>query len=180
MTTIERKVTAANEVPFTVVYDTETRIVTFYDSRHMHTEHGQKVAEYDADNILTVTGGLMLYGGEPDWQVDGTTMATIVDWLSDTDVREQYWRYVEDNIDLDDLPLVTSTERLRVGDRIMIRTDSGNDRGMTVWRIYRDQSIGYANSLTVMAHIRPGGYGVSLRNDNLAKYDVRILDEVTP
>jgi hypothetical protein len=152
------KVTAANGVPFTVVYEPEGRLVTFYDSRHMQTEHGQKVSQYRVGDILSVTGGLNLYGGEPDWTVDADTMVTIVGWLRGVD-----------------LPLVTSTERLKIGDRIMVKSDGGNDNEMTVWRTYHDQSIGRANSFTVMAHIRPGGYGVSLHNDNLGRYNVRLL-----
>lgn len=67
---------------------------------------------------------------------------------------------------------VTSTERMQRGDKITVTVD-GRIHEMTVNFIYDDQSIAQANSRTVLAHIRPGGYSVTLRNDNLRKYDVR-------
>jgi hypothetical protein len=72
--------------------------------------------------------------------------------------------------------MVASVSDLRVGDRINVTVD-GRTYEMTVWRIYNDPSLGWANSLTALAHIRPGGYGVSLRNDNLGKYAVTRVRE---
>lgn len=67
---------------------------------------------------------------------------------------------------------VGSAEMLSRGDKITVTVD-GKDYDMTVNVVYNDQSLAFFNSRTVLAHIRPGGYSVSLRNDNLRKYDVR-------
>lgn len=67
---------------------------------------------------------------------------------------------------------VTSTENLQRGDKLLVTVD-GREYEMTVNVTYTDQSIAQANARTVLAHIRPGGYSVTLRNDNLRKYNVR-------
>lgn len=66
---------------------------------------------------------------------------------------------------------ITRVEELKVGDRVNVTVD-GRAYEMTVWRIYNDLSIGWPNSLTALARIRPGGYGVGLRNDTLESYQV--------
>lgn len=52
-------------------------------------------------------------------------------------------------------------------------TVEGRTYEMTVAYAYSDNSIARANARTVVAWIRPGGYSVTLRNDNLDRYDVR-------
>lgn len=82
-------------VPFRVVYGPRKSllsdellhqgrpIVSFYDRRYDFTEHGQFVSDYELSKILTHTKGvgLDLYGGEPNWVVDGSTLGLIEAWL---------------------------------------------------------------------------------------------------
>lgn len=67
---------------------------------------------------------------------------------------------------------VMRAEALAVGDTVEV-TVSGRTYPMTISMVYTDPSIGAANARTAIAHIRPGGYSVALRNDNLAAYGVR-------
>lgn len=98
-------VTAANGVPFRVVYlaggetsiyqssDTDAPLVEFYDRRHPFTEHGQFTGgRYYADTLLGIGlgagarvgsdgRGLNLQGGEPDWTLDADTATQVVAWI---------------------------------------------------------------------------------------------------
>lgn len=59
--------------------------VQFYDRRYPHTPDGQFITNYYVttllDNRLKING-LDLYGGEPDWIVDPSSMEFILEWVS--------------------------------------------------------------------------------------------------
>lgn len=91
-------VTASNGVRFTarllregdhygardcLVWDDARPGVEFYDTRFPHTALGQFVARYDVESILNMPAGLLLYGGVPDWRIDGPAMDVIRAWLRD-------------------------------------------------------------------------------------------------
>lgn len=66
--------------------DMEHDTIEFYDSRHQHTPDGQFITRYDTGTFLEGctenNKGLILYGGEPDWQINGRTYKLVVEWLS--------------------------------------------------------------------------------------------------
>ena len=68
---------------------------------------------------------------------------------------------------------VLSIRSLKIGDRVTVNPGSGNPVAVTVWRQYEDPSIGLADACTVLARIRPGGYGITLRQSNMQRHDVR-------
>lgn len=70
---------AATGVRFNVVID--DAIVTFYDTRFQHTEHGQAVSRYAVKTILESAGGLDLVGYEPSWKIDAAAMHIVRAWL---------------------------------------------------------------------------------------------------
>lgn len=61
----------------------------------------------------------------------------------------------------------------QVGDRITVASGSGGRTEMTVWQLVPALSAGRSVSAgpTVMAHIRPGGYGVSFDAQTAVNYD---------
>tara|TARA_R110000822_G_scaffold77369_1_gene185635 strand:+ start:675 stop:944 length:270 start_codon:yes stop_codon:yes gene_type:complete len=56
-------------------------LIEFYDPRYQHTPIGQFVSRYAVSTILGHTGGLCLFGGEPEWFVNASDMAEIRAWL---------------------------------------------------------------------------------------------------
>lgn len=65
---------------------------------------------------------------------------------------------------------VTDTSQVSPGDQLHIfdsRSASGKTHPMQVTRIYNDQSKKASEARTVMAQIRPGGYGTSFDNMHL-------------
>ena len=56
-------------------------LIEFYDPRYQHSPLGQFVSRYMVSTILENTGGLCLYGGEPEWVVSAYDMAEIRAWL---------------------------------------------------------------------------------------------------
>ena len=84
----QMSVTAANGVTFNVVFRNSAvhhkPVVEFYDTRYRNAkafeEFGQYVAEYLLDTIVAhaPAKGLILYGGEPSWRIDGKSMQQVV------------------------------------------------------------------------------------------------------
>ena len=87
-------VTAANGVPFRVVYGVRDDIhgkpltqygdvVAFYDRRHKGSPHGQFVSDYQLDTLAKRDRAyaLNLYGGVADWVLDAATMNFITCWV---------------------------------------------------------------------------------------------------
>lgn len=62
-----------------LVWDKDEPAVEFYDVRYDHTPHGQFVARYYAETLLSrPRGGLDLYGGADAWKVDGAAMLVVI------------------------------------------------------------------------------------------------------
>ena len=60
---------------------------------------------------------------------------------------------------------VRSVDQLSEGDLLRVHVD-GRPLEVTVSRVYWDPSLGAAHARTVVAHVRPGGYSVTLRDDH--------------
>lgn len=73
-------------VPFRVVLGKrmDDVVVSFYDRRYDHTEHGQFVSDYrpgDLYNFCQNKFNLNLYGGVDNWQMDRDNLMIIGLWL---------------------------------------------------------------------------------------------------
>ncbi len=88
-------VMAENGVPFRVVFlpfgenMSGAPLVKFYDRRYAHTPDGQFTGgRCDLSTILAGDSfsGLNLYGGVPDWTVDGDTMHLVRKWLNSFEI----------------------------------------------------------------------------------------------
>lgn len=58
--------------------------VLFYDRRYPHTPDGEFITSYYATTLLDShlkINGLNLYGGEPDWIVNPSSMEFILEWV---------------------------------------------------------------------------------------------------
>lgn len=65
----------------------EEPLIEFFDTRYQFTPYGQFVSRYYVSTLLENddsrrTPGLNLYGGEPDWSIDGKAMNKVRDWLA--------------------------------------------------------------------------------------------------
>lgn len=71
---------------------------------------------------------------------------------------------------------------LNVGDRVLVTLRDGQSYPMTISRIDAPGSMGtsYASGPRVIAHIRPGGYSVSLSGAEVAAWETLPSDHVTP
>lgn len=59
-------------------------LVEFFDTRYEHTPLGQFVTRYYVETLLDrETGGLLLDGGNHEWQVSAKGMERIRNWLSE-------------------------------------------------------------------------------------------------
>lgn len=61
-------------------------LIEFYDPRYQRTPHGLFITRYSVSTIMDHTGGLCLYGGEPDWYVNADDMAEIRAWLQKMEI----------------------------------------------------------------------------------------------
>ncbi len=71
------------------------------------------------------------------------------------------------------MPIIT-VERLQVGDYITATVNEVTYE-LKVASRYTDKSKNPADGWTVLAHTRPGGIGLNLRNDTIAEHSVRII-----
>lgn len=78
-------VTSANGVTWNILckpmFDYGLCIV-FHDAHNPEKfpPHGQLVAYYGVDTIISITGGLNLAGGVPNWWIDAATMSEVSNW----------------------------------------------------------------------------------------------------
>ena len=64
-----------------LIHTEEEPMVEFFDARHRHTDYGQFVSRYYVSTFMGGSGGLTLYGGVLDWQIDAETRRLIKQWL---------------------------------------------------------------------------------------------------
>ena len=64
-----------------LTHDEPMPLVEFYDGRFPHTEFGQFISRYYADNILSHEGGLDLEFSVPDWKIDADSMRYVRAWV---------------------------------------------------------------------------------------------------
>lgn len=92
-------VVAANGVPFRVTYGhrkyldgtyTLVPVVSFFDLRYDHTEHGQFVADYLPETLISRNEhySLNMNGGVESWTVDRWTLRNVCEWLL-THIRQE-------------------------------------------------------------------------------------------
>ena len=74
----------------------------------------------------------------------------------------------------DALTEVRTVEALSFGNSIVFQRRDEKPLDMTVSFIYTDWSKGASSARTVQAHIRPGGYGVSIDDGQLASGLVKV------
>ena len=64
-----------------LIHTEEEPLIEFFDARHRHTDYGQFVSRYYVSTFMGGDGGLTLYGGVLDWQIDAETRRLVKQWL---------------------------------------------------------------------------------------------------
>ena len=75
----------------------------------------------------------------------------------------------------DDMTNLVNVHALVKGDRVQVTLPSGSDATMYVVAVYTDNSLAQGNARTALINLRPdaSGYGITLRPDNVARYNAR-------
>lgn len=61
----------------------DKQVIEFYDVLYPHTQYGQFVSRYFADEIMPGYAGINLSGGVPVWSIDKDAMNLIRAWASE-------------------------------------------------------------------------------------------------